>query len=154
MIPRECLQWLRASVGSSVRLVPVAEVAHLRSGEKYTLVAWTGAEALIRRTIRELADELDPQVFVQVRRSAIVNLHLVAQVVRGDNDTATLHLRGRAEPLPVSRSWLHLFRQMQVERSLSLPAVRATARPRRERRTNRRAGSARAGCVSRPGRRR
>lgn len=110
--PRERLQWIRASVGASVRLIPVAEVAYLRSDEKYTLVAWSGGEALIRRTIRELADELDPQVFVQVHRSVIVNLHHVAQVVRGDNDTATLHLRGRAETLPVSRSWLHLFRQM------------------------------------------
>jgi DNA-binding LytR/AlgR family response regulator len=110
--PRAWLQWIRASVGASVRLIPVAEVAYLRSDEKYTLVAWGGGEALIRRTIRELADELDPQVFVQVHRSAIVNLHHVAQVVRGDNDTATIHLRGRAETLPVSRSWLHLFRQM------------------------------------------
>lgn len=110
--PRAWLQWIRASVGSSLRLIPVAEVAYLRSDEKYTLVAWSGGEALIRRTIRELADELDPQVFVQVHRSAIVNLNHVTQVVRGDNDTATIHLRDRAETLPVSRSWLHLFRQM------------------------------------------
>jgi len=49
---------------------------------------------------------------VQVHRSVIVNLHHVAQVVRGANETAELHLRGRAERLPVSRSYLHLFRQM------------------------------------------
>ena len=69
-------------------------------------------EALIRRTLRELADELDPQCFVQVHRSVIVNLRHVAQVVRGPNETADVHLKGRAEVLPVSRSYLHLFRQM------------------------------------------
>lgn len=106
------LQWIKASVGPALRLIPVAEVAYLRSDEKYTLVAWQGGEALIRRTIRELADELDPEVFVQIHRSAIVNLHHVAQVVRGTNETADVHLRGRAEVLPVSRSFLHLFRQM------------------------------------------
>ena len=84
----------------------------MRSDEKYTLVAWSGGEALIRKTIRELADELDPEVFVQIHRSSIVNLHHVAQVVRGANETADVHLKGRPEVLPVSRSFVHLFRQM------------------------------------------
>jgi DNA-binding LytR/AlgR family response regulator len=106
------LQWIKASVGQNVRLIPVHEVVYLKSDEKYTLVVWAGGEALIRKTIRELADELDPGSFVQVHRSAIVNLHHVAQVVRGANETADVHLKGRPEVLPVSRSFLHLFRQM------------------------------------------
>ncbi|MFA6262735.1 MAG: LytTR family DNA-binding domain-containing protein [Bacteroidia bacterium] len=109
---RSCLQWIKASVGNSLRLIPVDEVVYLRSDEKYTLVAWAQGEALIRKTIRELADELDPERFVQVHRSVIVNLHHVAQVVRGVNETADVHLRGRSEVLPVSRSYLHVFRQM------------------------------------------
>lgn len=109
---RTHLQWIRASVGTSVRLIPCDEVAYLKSDEKYTLVVWEGGEALIRRTLRELADELDPQCFVQVHRSVIVNLRHVVQVVRGANETADVHLKGRREVLPVSRSYLHLFRQM------------------------------------------
>lgn len=106
------LQWIKASVGSTVRLIPVDEVQYLRSDEKYTLVAWQGGDALIRRSIRELADELDPDRFVQIHRSVIVNLHHVAQVVRGAHDTADVLLKGRPERLPVSRSYLHVFRQM------------------------------------------
>jgi DNA-binding LytR/AlgR family response regulator len=109
-LPR--LQWIRASVGSTVRLIAVDQVVYLRSDEKYTLVVWEGGEALIRKPIRELIDELDPEQFVQVHRSAIVNLRQVAQVTRGANETAEVHLRGRPETLPVSRSYLHLFRQM------------------------------------------
>ena len=109
---RPHLQWIKASVGNSVRLIPVQEVVYLRSDEKYTLVVWQGGEALIRKTIRELADELDPQRFVQIHRSVIVALPFVTQVVRGANETADVHLRGRSEVLPVSRSWLHVFRQM------------------------------------------
>ena len=77
---RKHLQWIKASVGSSVRLIPVEQVVYLRSDEKYTLVVWDGGEALIRKTIRELADELDPERFAQIHRSVIVNLHQVAQV--------------------------------------------------------------------------
>lgn len=106
------LQWIKASVGTSVRLIPVEQVAYLRSDEKYTLVVWEGGEALIRKSIRELADELDPERFAQVHRSVIVNLHQVSQVVRGPNETAEVHLKGRTELLPVSRSFVHVFRHM------------------------------------------
>jgi DNA-binding LytR/AlgR family response regulator len=73
---------------------------------------WEGGEALIRKTIRELVDELDPQKFAQIHRSVIVNLHQVAQVLRGINETAEVHLKGRSDVLPVSRSFVHVFRQM------------------------------------------
>jgi DNA-binding LytR/AlgR family response regulator len=106
------LQWIKASVGPALRLIPVEQVHYLRSDEKYTLVVWDGGEALIRKTIRELADELDPDRFAQVHRSVIVNLSRVTQVTRGLNETADIHLQGRTETLPVSRSFLHLFRQM------------------------------------------
>ncbi|MBC7938490.1 MAG: LytTR family transcriptional regulator [Chitinophagaceae bacterium] len=106
------LQWIRASVGQSVRLIPVEQVIYLRSDEKYTLVVWDGGEALIRKTIRELAEELDPERFVQIHRSVIVALHHVQQVTRGANETADVHLRGRSELLPISRSYVHVFRQM------------------------------------------
>ncbi|TMH30352.1 MAG: response regulator transcription factor [Betaproteobacteria bacterium] len=109
---RNYLQWIKASVGTSVRLIPIEQVAYLKADEKYTLVAWEGGEALIRKTIRELADELDPERFAQVHRSVIVNLHQVAQVNRGANETAEIQLKGRKELLPVSRSFVHVFRQM------------------------------------------
>jgi DNA-binding LytR/AlgR family response regulator len=109
---RTWLQWIKASVGSSVRLIPVEQVAFIRAEDKYTLVAWDEGEALIRKSIRELSEELDHARFVQTHRSVIVNLKYVREVVRGMNETAELHLHGRSEVLPVSRSYLHHFRQM------------------------------------------
>ncbi len=109
---RAWLQWIKASVGQTVKLIPVEQVVYMRSDEKYTLVVWDGGEALIRKTIRELAEEIDPERFAQTHRSVIVNLHQVSQVVRGANETAEVHLKGRSDVLPVSRSYLHLFRQM------------------------------------------
>lgn len=106
------LQWIRASVGQMIKLIPVDEVLYFRSDEKYTLVVWLGGEALIRKSIRELLDGLDTDTFIQVHRSTIVNLRFVSQVVKGPNETAEVHLKGRAEVLPVSRSFLHQFRQM------------------------------------------
>lgn len=111
------LRWIRASVGQTLRLIPVEEIDFLRADEKYTLIAWHGdigksAEALIRTPLKELVAQLDPEHFVQVHRSVVVNLRAISHVTRGDNETAQIHLKGRAEVLPVSRSYLHLFRQM------------------------------------------
>ncbi|MGS0753851.1 LytR/AlgR family response regulator transcription factor [Roseateles sp. GG27B] len=110
--PLVYLQWIRASVGSTLKLIPVEDITYLRSDEKYTLVVWSEGEALIRTPIRELLEQLDPQRFVQVHRSVVVNLHAISHITRGPNETADVHLKARPEVLPVSRSYLHLFRQM------------------------------------------
>jgi DNA-binding LytR/AlgR family response regulator len=111
------LRWIRAQVGQAVRLVPVEQIDYLRSDAKYTLVAFRGdggetLEALVRVALKDLAAQLDPAQFAQVHRSIVVNLRAVAHVARGENETAEIHLKGRPEVLPVSRSYLHLFRQM------------------------------------------
>lgn len=111
------LRWIRAQVGRTVRLIPVDEIDYLRSDSKYTLVAWRGetgesAQALVRTPLKELAAQLDPEQFAQVHRSVVVNLGSVSRVRRHDNETAEIHLKGRAEVLPVSRTYLDLFRQM------------------------------------------
>jgi DNA-binding LytR/AlgR family response regulator len=115
--PQETLRWIRASVGPTVRLIAVDKVDFLRSDEKYTLVAWrddTGEprEAVVRTPLKELLAQLDAEQFAQIHRSVVVNLSCVAHVVRGENETAEVHLKGREEVLPVSRTYLHVFRQM------------------------------------------
>ena len=111
------LRWLRASVGDKVQLIPVAAVDFLRSDQKYTTVAWRDdasrpREAVIRMPLKEVSAQLDPSLFAQVHRSVVVNLSAVDHVVRGANETADIHLKGRADVLPVSRNYLHVFRQM------------------------------------------
>ena len=111
------LRWLRASVGQTVRLIPVEDIDFLRAEEKYTSIAWRDEtrqprEAVIRMPLKELIAKLDASQFAQVHRSVVVNLRAIAHVTRGPNETADIHLKGRDEVLPVSRSYLHLFRQM------------------------------------------
>jgi DNA-binding LytR/AlgR family response regulator len=113
----EPLRWIRASVGSTLRMIPVEEIDFLRADEKYTRIAWRGdlgkaGEALIRTPLKELVAQLDAAQFAQVHRSVVVNLRAIAHVTRGENETAHIHLRDRGEVLPVSRGYLHLFRQM------------------------------------------
>ena len=110
------LRWIRAQAGRTVRLIAIDEVDYLRSDAKYTLVAWRDggkpADAVVRTPLKDLLEQLDAGQFAQVHRSVVVNLRAISHVKRHDNETAEIHLKGRGEVLPVSRNYLHLFRQM------------------------------------------
>jgi len=106
------LRWIKASVGSNVRLIPVEEVLFFQSDEKYTRVVTQEAESLIRKPIKELLEELDPAKFWQIHRATIVNVDHIAAVRRGLKDQAEIALRDHPETLVVSRAFTHLFKQM------------------------------------------
>jgi DNA-binding LytR/AlgR family response regulator len=108
----EHLRWIKASVGQSVRLIPVEEVLFFQSDEKYTRVVTCESETLIRKPIKELLEELDPDKFWQVHRATIVNVEAIAAVRRGLKDQAEISLKGHRETLLVSRNFTHLFKQM------------------------------------------
>ena len=106
------LQWISASRGAAVRLITVDEILYFRADNKYTVVATADSEALIKKTIKELAEELDPTMFLQVHRSTVVNVHAIDSVVRDDRGNMNLRLKGRSETLPVAEQYNYLFRQM------------------------------------------
>ena len=113
---REPLRWIRAQAGKTLRLIAIDDVDYLRSDAKYTLVGWRDgaqpAEAVVRTPLKELLEQLDADQFAQVHRSVVVSLRAISHITRHDNETAEIHLKGRGEVLPVSRNYLHLFRQM------------------------------------------
>ena len=110
--PRHFLQWINASRGAAVRLITVEEILYFKSDQKFTLVVTPDSEALIRKTIRELKDELDPVMFWQVHRSTIVNVYAIDSVIRDERGNLSLRLKNRPESLAVSDVHTHLFRQM------------------------------------------
>lgn len=106
------LQWINASRGAAVQLITVEEILYFKSDLKYTLVVTSDAEALIKKTIKELGEELDPTMFWQVHRSTLVNVHAIDSVIRDERGNLKLRLKHRSETLAVSEAYNHLFRQM------------------------------------------
>lgn len=106
------LRWIRASLGNSMAMIAVDDVAYFQAGDKYTKVITAGGEALIRKPIKELYEELDPEAFWQVHRSTIVNLRAIERVDRDWRGEPVIVLRGRGETLAVSRTFAHRFKAM------------------------------------------
>jgi DNA-binding LytR/AlgR family response regulator len=108
----EYLRWITASQGREVRLITIAEVCYFRSDDKYTAVVTPDGEALIRMTLRELIDQLDPAVFWQVHRSTVVNANAIAGLMRDGHGRLSVKLKQRSETLLVSEAHAARFRVM------------------------------------------
>jgi DNA-binding LytR/AlgR family response regulator len=106
------LQWIQASVGSTIQMIPVDEVLFFVSDEKYTRVQTAKTEALIRKPIKELVDELNPEHFWQIHRSTLVNVREIDSVTRDDRGRQIVSVRGHGQKLEVSRSYTGLFKGM------------------------------------------
>ena len=106
------LDWIQASVGQGIQMIAVPEVLFFISDEKYTRVQTPTTEALIRKPIKELIDELDPAVFWQIHRSTLVNVKAIAGITRDFRGRQIVSVRGHGEKLEVSRSYTHLFKGM------------------------------------------
>jgi DNA-binding LytR/AlgR family response regulator len=105
------LKWVHASVGTQVRLIPVEDVIYFQSDLKYTRVVTADGESLIRKPMKELLEELDPERFWQIHRGTLVNRGAILHAVREDERVYVV-VRGAPQRLEVSRSFAHRFRAM------------------------------------------
>jgi DNA-binding LytR/AlgR family response regulator len=106
------LRWINASVGQNLKLITVDEISYFQADNKYTRVVLAEGEALIRKPLKELVEELDPNQFWQIHRSTLVNATSIAGVTRDFRGRMLVKLKNRPETLLVSDSYTHRFRQM------------------------------------------
>jgi DNA-binding LytR/AlgR family response regulator len=110
--PPAYLKWIQATVGQAIQMIPVEDVLFFVSDEKYTRVQTAQVEALIRKPIKELVDEVDPACFWQIHRSTLVAVNAVAAVTRDFRGRQIVAVKGHSQKLEVSRSYAHLFKGM------------------------------------------
>ena len=106
------LKWIRASLGNAMQVIAVIDVVYFQAEDKYTKVVTREAEALIKKPIKDLYDELDQEAFWQIHRATIVNLNAIARVERDWRDQPVITLKSRPEKLTVSRTFAHRFKAM------------------------------------------
>ncbi len=114
MATRAPLRMIAASDagGSTVRMVPIDEVLYFEAADKYLRVLTATHEYLIRTPLKQLLPQLDADTFWQVHRAVVVRSSAIESVHRDEAGKLHLMLRGRAEKIPVSRLYAHLFRAM------------------------------------------
>ena len=111
-VPAAPLKLIQASVGTSIRMVPVDEVMYFEAADKYVRVLTAGHEYLIRTPLKELLPQLDAKAFYQVHRGTVVRANCIESVERDEAGKTSLLLRGRPEKIAVSRLYAHIFKAM------------------------------------------
>ncbi len=109
---KQHLHWIRASRGETTYQISVDEVLFFQSDDKYTIVNTANGEHVIRMPLAELLQALDSEQFWQVHRGTVVNIRYVSSSKRDGDGRVTLNVKGYAKPLPVSRAYQGLFKQM------------------------------------------
>ena len=108
----ERLRWISASVGDTIHLYSIEEVVYFESDLKYTRVVTERDEALVRLTLKEIQNGLDPDQFWQVHRATIVKASAISCARRDEAGGITLELRNREEKIKVSRAYAWRFKGM------------------------------------------
>jgi DNA-binding LytR/AlgR family response regulator len=106
------LKWVRASLGNAMKMIAVDDVLYFQAEDKYTKVVTRDGDALIKKPIKELYEELDHEAFWQIHRATIVSLRAILRVERDWRDQPLIHLRDRPETLTVSRTFAQRFKAM------------------------------------------
>jgi DNA-binding LytR/AlgR family response regulator len=110
--PEERIRVIRAGVGNTVRMIPVADIICFEAADKYVNVVTANGEALVRMSLRELISRIESVDFMQVHRSVMVNANCITSATRDELGHYTLALRGLSRTIKVSRAFAHLFRPM------------------------------------------
>lgn len=108
----ERMRWISASIGDTIHLYSVEEVIYFESDLKYTRVVTEKGEALVRLTLKEIQNGLDPEQFWQVHRATIVRASAIECARRDETGSVTIELRNREEKLKVSRAYAWRFKGM------------------------------------------
>ncbi len=109
---RQWLRWINAQQGDDIHVIDVSAVLLFRAEDKYTTVVTAEGEYLIRKSLKQLEQELDPEEFWRVHRSVIVRVPAIERVRRDMTGGLRVHLKGLKQPQPVSRRFAERFRQM------------------------------------------
>ena len=106
------LRWIRASRGTTTFQIPIEDVLFFRSDDKYTVVQTKDAEHLIRSTLAELIQQLDPNFFWQIHRSTVVQANRVKAATKDEMGNMQIKIEGHATALVVSRAYQAKFKAM------------------------------------------
>ncbi|WP_243321945.1 LytTR family DNA-binding domain-containing protein [Geothrix sp. SG200] len=110
--------WVRTLLvehGASLEVVPVTSIRLVQAREREVLVeTLDGRQWPIRASLRDLEEQLDPQVFLRCHRNFIVNLDQVQQLTPWLNHGYLLKLRAprdqKAAEVPVGRAYADRIR--------------------------------------------
>lgn len=92
-------------------LVDVKDIARFEGSGHYTNIVTSSEKYLCNLSMSVLEERLNPQQFLRVHRSHIVNLDFAVELIRLDDGMMVVMPPGMGEPIPVSKNNLAKLKQ-------------------------------------------
>jgi two-component system LytT family response regulator len=97
--------------GARVHVVAAADIEHIEAQDDYVQITAAGKRYLKSQRLSELESQLDPETFLRIHRSWIVNIGAIRRIEPSGKDTHCAVLDGGVK-LPVSRSGYQKVRDL------------------------------------------
>lgn len=114
--PAEHLERIVVRDGTRVHIIPISKLDFAEAQDDYVALSSEGKKHLKQQTISSLEKALDPDRFLRIHRSYIVNLEKVTKIEPYSKDNYVVVLTGGAQ-LPVSRSGYAKLREVLDQKS-------------------------------------
>jgi len=108
--PQDFLKKLPVLHNRQITLLELDQVIHVKADGHYTSIFTSDGQYLCNLSMSEVEAKLDPQIFVRVHRSHIVNIHYAKSFERLP-DHAMIVVEGESR-IPVSRERVQMLRTM------------------------------------------
>jgi DNA-binding LytR/AlgR family response regulator len=106
------LRHIRASIGDTVKLIPIDEVVFFQAADKYVIVMTAQGESLIREALKDIIPQLNSERFIQIHRGTVVNIDCVQEMQKDELGKHILVLKGVKQRPVVSRLYTNVFKAM------------------------------------------
>ena len=93
--------------------LPVQNIVHLEASKDYTIISTQTDQFVSSLGISKLEEKLDPEIFIRIHRSTIINLQKLAEIERyGAGSLAARMENGKV--FPISRSYAKAIKEKIV----------------------------------------
>lgn len=93
--------------------LPVEEIVYLEASGDYTVITTKADQFVSSSGIGKLEEIMDPDTFIRVHRSTIINLHYLKEIERHFNGGMVVKMQS-GKSFPVSRTYAKLIRKKVV----------------------------------------
>jgi|GEM_PF-271356 DNA-binding LytR/AlgR family response regulator len=109
--PEQYLKWLKVQKGEVLQVLDVEQILVFQAEDKYTTLITPEGDHLIRTSLKQLEQALNPDLFWRIHRRTLVQVSQIDRVTRSFTGQLEVKMHGIKQPFTVSRRFADRFKQ-------------------------------------------
>ncbi len=107
----ETLERIVVKDGSKITIIPVETLRWIEAQDDYVKIHSEGGKFMKKKTMKFFEDRLDPNMFIRIHRSSIININSIKQMELYEKDSYRVIMKDETK-LPVSKTGLQKLKEI------------------------------------------